>query len=173
MKSYCVLLFLPILMSLFGCCSTPDSTFLDRPRFFEQEITSRRWVDMDGLEVHYLRSSTSNFPGHGEIMIAEFGNKDSKQARCLEIYKVQRKAAPNLHDTFILLDHDWGPREQAWWGSVVVSVQAVMISDRIAFGIVREPTGDNPKGSQLHYSLDLSRNQRVTVNISERWVETK
>jgi len=104
-------------------------------------------------------------------MIARFGDTNSNQVRCLELYRVNRKTDPTLRDTFVLLDHDWGPREQGWWPSVVISVEPTVSADRITFKIAREtlPGRGLPK-RRLLYFLDYRSGIGVTPSISEWWL---
>ncbi len=165
-------LFLACLGISCGCGSLPKKYApSERPSFFEPEIRSRTWVDPDAVAVAFLSSTITNFGAHGEIMIARFGDTNSNQVRCLELYRVNRKTDPTLRDTFVLLDHDWGPREQGWWPSVVISVEPTVSADRITFKIAREtlPGRGLPK-RRLLYFLDYRSGIGVTPSISEWWL---
>ena len=143
----------------------------ERPSFFEPEIRSRTWVDLDGVAIHFLSATVTNLGSHGEMMIARFGDTNANQARCLELYRVNRKTDATLHDKYVLLDHDWGPREQGWWPSVVLSVEPVVAPDRITFRITRETLpGRGTERKRLLYFLDYRRDTGVRPNMSELWL---
>lgn len=163
---------LTCLMISFGCGSLHKQYVpSERPSFFEPEIRSRTWVDIDGVPVRFLSSTVTNFGAHREMMIARFGDTNSNQVRCLELYRINRKTDPTLHDTFVLLDHDWGPREQGWWPSVVISVEPIVSADRITFRITRETLpGLGLARKRLLYFLDYRSGVGVTPNISELWL---
>lgn len=155
-----------------GCGSLQRQyTPSERPSFFESEIRSRLWVDPDGVPVHFLSATVTNLGSHGEIMITRFGDTNSNQVRCLELYRVNRKTDATLHDKFILLDHDWGPREQGWWPSVVVSIEPVVNTDKIIFRITRETLpGRGIERKRLLYYLDYRIGVGVRPNMSEFWL---
>lgn len=143
----------------------------ERPSFFEAEIRSRTWADLDGVAVRFLSATVTNFGSHGEIMIARFGDTNANQVRCLELYRVNRKTDATLHDTFVLLDHDWGPREQGWWPSVVLSVEPIVDAESIAFRITRETLPNRGvERKRLLYFLDYRKGVGVTPNMSELWL---
>ena len=105
------------------------------------------------------------------MMIARFGDTNANQVRCLEIYRVNRKSDATLHDTFVLLDHDWGPREQGWWPSLVLSVEPIENIDRITFRITRETLpGRDMERKRLLYFLDYRSDVGVRPNMSELWL---
>lgn len=144
----------------------------ERPSFFEPEIRSRTWVDPDGVALRFLSATITNLAPHGEFMIARFGDTTLSQARCLEIYRINRKEDKTLHDKFVLIDHDFGPREQSWWPSVVISVEPIVRSDSVTFQIKREPIPNRPTdGRRLLYYLDYRVGVGVTPNMSEWWTE--
>ncbi len=143
----------------------------ERPSFFEPEIRSRTWLDLDAVPIGFLSATITNFGSHGEFMIARFGDTNANQVRCLELYRVNRKTDSTLHDKYVLLDHDWGPREQGWWPSVVVSVEPVATPDRITFRITRETLpGRGMERKRLLYFLDYRNGVGVRPNMSELWL---
>jgi hypothetical protein len=163
---------LAFLLLLCGCAS-PQKPYApsERPSFFESEIRSRKWTDPDGAEVRYLSATVTNFGAQGEIMIARFGDPNANQVRCLELYRVNRKADATLRDAYVLLDHDWGPREQVWWPSVVISVEPVVSPERITFRITRETLpGLGAERKRLLYFLDYRKGVGVRPNMSELWL---
>lgn len=105
-------------------------------------------------------------------MIARFGDAEQKWVRCLEFYGINRKTDSLAHDKFVLLDHDWGPRDQYWWPSVVISVEPILRPDSVSFQIVREAfPGTEADGRRLLYFLDYRAGVGFTPNISEWWVQ--
>jgi hypothetical protein len=157
---------------LCGCGSLPKQYApSERPSFFESEIRSKAWTDPDGVKVAFLGSTITNFGAQGEMMIARFGDTNANQVRCLELYRINRKANPTLRDTFVLLDHDWGPREQGWWPSIVISVEPIVGADRITFRITRETLpGRGVERKRLLYFLDYRTGVGVRPNMSELWL---
>jgi len=104
-------------------------------------------------------------------MIARFGDTTANLARCLEFYRVNRTPEAALRDTFVLLDHDWGPREQGWWPSVVLSVEPITSGERITFRIMRETMpGRGLERKRLLYFLDYRSGVGVRLNMSELWL---
>ena len=104
-------------------------------------------------------------------MIARFGDTTANLARCLEFYRVNRTPEAALRDTFVLLDHDWGPREQGWWPSVVLSVEPITSGERITFRIMRETMpGRGLERKRLLYFLDYRSGVGVRPNMSELWL---
>ena len=160
------------LMISFGCGSLQKRYApSERPSFFEPEIRSRTWVDLDGQTVRFLSATVTNLGAHGEIMIARFGDRDASQVRCLELYRINRKTDATLHDKFVLIDHDWGPRDQGWWPSVVLSIEPVVSADGITFRITRETLpGTGKERRRLLYFLDYRSGVGVTPNMSELWL---
>jgi hypothetical protein len=158
----------------FSCgCRTLQKPYArsERPSFFEQEIYSRNWTAPDGAVIRFLNATITNFASHGEIMIAGFGETNANQVRCVELYRINRKADANMHDKFVLLDHDWGPREQGWWPSVVLSVEPVAEPKKITFRITRETLpGRGLEQKRLLYFLDYSSEIGVTPNMRELWL---
>ena len=160
-------------MMSFGCASLPGKYApSERPGFFEPEIRSRTWVDVDGIVVRFLSATVTNLGAHGEMMIARFGDINANKVRCLELYRINRKTDATMHDKFVLIDHDWGPREQSWWPSVVVSVEPIVRAGSVSFRIIREAMpGRDTDGKRLIYFLDYRAGFGVTPNISEWWIE--
>jgi hypothetical protein len=139
----------------------------ERPSFFETEIRSRTWFDLDGVALCFLSATVTNLGPHGEFMIARFGDTNTSQARCLEFYRINRKTDETLHDKYVLIDHDWGPREQSWWPSVALSVEPIVSTGRITFRIAREALpGRGIERKQLLYFLDYRSGVGVRPNMS-------
>lgn len=141
----------------------------DRPSFFDSEIQSKSWYDPDGKRVVFINSTKTNLSNFGEFLIANFGDEGSTQGRCIELYRVN-KPAQGERDAFVLIDHDWGPREQAWWSSVVISIEPIRHADHISFKIVRESIGDVQSKNRLLYYLDYRPIVGVSVNMTELWI---
>lgn len=158
---------------LSGCASLQKQYApSERPSFFAPEIHSRTWVDPDGAGLSFLDSIVTNLGSHGEFMIARFGNTNANQARCLEFYKIHRKPDNTLQDKYLLIDHDWGPREQSWWPSIVISVEPIVRNDGVSFQISRESI--SKRGGvekRLLYFLDYRAGAGVTPNMSEWWIQ--
>jgi hypothetical protein len=159
------------LLLLCGCATQKQYAPSERPSFFESEIRSRTWTDPDGATVRYVSATVTNFGEQGEIMIARFGDTNANQVRCLELYRINRKTDATLRDSYVLLDHDWGPREQAWWPSVVISVEPIASPERVTFRITRETLpGRGVERKRLLYFLDYRRGVGVRPNMSELWL---
>lgn len=155
-------------------CGSPQQRHIpsDRPSFFEPEIRTRMWVHLDGAAIHFLGATITNLGAHGEMMIARFGDTNQNLARCLEFYRINRKIYPATHDTFVLIDHDWGPREQGYWPSAVISVEPIILPDHVSFRVTREALPGQPaKGGRLLYYLDYRAGAGITPNMSEWWIE--
>ncbi len=161
-----------IALFLVGCKSSQVSRIeTERPSFFESEIQSRSWVDPDGTPVRFLSENTTNVISRGEFLIAYFGDSASNQARCIEIYKVIRKDADGLYDKYVLLDHDWGPRDSAWWRGRVVSVELIVVNGMVVFKIVRDLMLEKEDGKKrILYYLNYRPGYGIRPNISEWWL---
>lgn len=159
-------------MLLCGCCSLVKQYLpSERPSFFEPEIRSRTWVDLDGVAIRFLSATVTNLGATGEMMIAHFGDTNLNQIRCLELYRVNRKTDASFHDKFVLIDHDWGPRDEGWWPSVVLSVEPIIGAGRVTFRITRETLpGPGMERKRLLYYLDYRSGIGVRPNMSELWL---
>jgi hypothetical protein len=143
----------------------------ERPSFFQSEIESRSWVAPDGAVMHFISSTVTNLGAQGLIMIARFGDTNANKVRCLELYRINTKSDAAGQDALVLIDHDWGPRENAWWPSIVTSVEPIVSADKISFKITRETLPrERGERKRLLYFLDYTRHMGVIPNISEWWL---
>jgi hypothetical protein len=160
-----------VLLVSLGCrSSVPNSLPFVQPAFFEEEVRSRTWTAPDGTLIEFLGSTNLDLQGH-TILLAQFGDMKTKQIRCLEVYEINRKEDAASRDTFVLLNHDWGPREQSWWQSEVMLVEPLMHDNATSLKIIRHgQRAGEADGKSLLYFLDYRPGIGVSPNMSEWWV---
>src|ERR1041385_7682000 len=138
---------------LTGCASLEETIAVpERPAFFEQEIRSKTWNGPDGNPLKLLGWTVIHMRLRGELLIAKFGDTNTGFISCLEFYRVNRNESSQGLDTYMLVDHDWGPHLQNWGISRVTSVSPDEFDKRAVIRITRETipkAGEQPK--RLHY----------------------
>lgn len=144
------------------------------PAFFEEELRSRHWQNSNAqtMALVNLDNITTKM---GEILaIAKYGDTNTGAIKCLEFFRVIPKEFPRERDTFVLLYHDWGPREGNWRDTDVVSVKPEALLKGVYFRITRKilKSSGNSSNEGVMYGLDynLKDDYKMTLNHEEFFV---
>lgn len=174
---YC---FIPItcvmlLASGFGCASRnirPPTN----PAFFEEELRSRRWQISKDQTMAFVCWDNVTTKANENFVIAKYGDTNNGAIKCLEFFRVIPKEYSRERDTFVLLYHDWGPREGSWRDTEVVSVKPEELPKGVRFRITRKiPTSSENSTKGVLYSLDYNLNEdyRIALNAEEFFVNLR
>ncbi len=177
-----------IALTCAGCHSvrTNESFLPEHSEYSEIEIRSRSWQDRNGQRMQLLNWSELSSNGRNSIVVAQYGNAETRAISWLDFYEVRRygaekmSAAPSLvpatdsvvgaftnmpaRTMFTLLLHDYMPAR-------VTSVTPEKEGDRLVIVITREgPSvrGGPPQG--FRYLLVYQSGRGIKRNPSvEVW----
>src|SRR4051812_3755660 len=99
-----------LLGSGFGCASRniwPPTS----PAFFEEELRSLNWQNPKDQTMALVSWDNVTTKAGEHLVIAKYGLTNSGAIKCLDFFRVIPKEFPGERDIFVLLYHDWGPRE--------------------------------------------------------------
>lgn len=156
----------------FGCASRNIGAPTN-PAFFEEEIRSQHWQNFKNQTMALVSWDKFTTRGNQNFVIAKYGDTNSSTIKCLDFFRVMPKEYPRERDTFVLLYHDWGPREGNWRDTDVVSVKPEELTEGVRFTIVRRiltTSTNNSNGVMYALDYNFDDDYGMTLNGEELFI---
>jgi hypothetical protein len=154
---------------LFGSgCAFQDARPPKIPAFFEEELRSLNWKNPKGQTVALVSWDNISATADEDLVIAKYGDRNTGVIQCLDFFRVMPKEYPRERDIFVLLYHDWGPRDGNWRDTEVVSIKPEKLPNGVRFRIIRKilPVSGNSTNGVL-YCLEYNLKSDYTMRLND------
>ena len=168
---------------LSGCETDPIRYRLDTPTYSEAEIRSKTWSDPEGRKFQCLKWQITEFKYRPALLIAQYGDSQTKIASCVEFYRVIDRAAGyvNTYDeddrhflaqkAFIPAKRSFGLIDNDFNDNAITHIEPYEVSDSVVgVRITREIHSDKSK-MQRHISavstLQYTKNLGMSPDLHE------